>query len=1013
MGAQLAILTRKEIYQIYGLPKFKKKQRSIYLEMSLPEQELVRKYRQPITRIYFMLQLAYFKFKQQFFVFDISEVAKDVAYLQEAYSIEQDIPTKGTISKPSRLAQQRVILQLMGYRIADKEIRQLLFDRASHVATLSASPTFLFRDLINWTEQQRVVLPGYSIMQRSIIGKALTLERKRLEGILKVHLSKNHQQQMDNLISEKIGHYYGLTWLQQEAPNFKPRSIREETKRKETLQPLFETSKSILEKFAISNENINYYASLANHYTVGELRQFIGGIQYIYLLSYIQYRYQQINDVLTQAFIYYVRKYETEAKQIVKEFFYKYHVDANKQLGKIPEILKLFVDDTIADDTPFVTVKKQVLDILDREKILLLTDFINDKHINETELRWQHYEEIKQQVSYNLRHLFLYMEFTAEQHHKTDPLMKACSFLKSNFSKGKSLKRINPDLVPKDFIPKYLQIYVFTEDGFIPSRYELMLYQSLRRQIEAGHVFIKDSATHQSLESDLIPLNYWRENKDQILAKVNLKKLLMRPQDLLAQLKKELEQKIKQVNQAITKEENKEVTVTKKSDGTTKWKLIYTAKEEQPNHKLYEQFPVIGIIPLLKWVNDKTDFLSLFKHILEKGTTKEADPIALIASIIALGTNNGVGSIASRSAMDYNKLKRTVHNFIRKETLQEANRIIVDACADLPIFDHYNLTEDNTIHSSSDGQKYPTRFDTINARHSSKYFGLSKGISAGTLVGNNLPVNIKIFGSNDHESHYVFDLLYNNPTKVQSKIHSTDTHGTNKVNFAILDIFGYQFAPRYKQFSKEMAKLVGFKSLSSYPKKYLIKPCRKVNEKLFVNQFDTFQRIIASLALQTTTQSTIVKKLSSFLRVNEPHQAFIEYNDIIKSIFMLDYVHLKNFKQNIQTALNRGEGYHRLRKNISYAHDGKFQVKTQAEQLVWSECTRLIANAIIYYNSFLLSQLLEFHTKAGNEKEVELLKSISPIAWQHINLYGLYNFLQAGISINWQEIIKNIRISRQ
>ncbi|PGW47447.1 hypothetical protein COE03_14330, partial [Bacillus thuringiensis] len=33
---------------------------------------------------------------------------------------------------------------------------------------------------------------------------------------------------------------------------------------------------------------------------------------------------------------------------------------------------------------------------------------------------------------------------------------------------------------------------------------------------------------------------------------------------------------------------------------------------------------------------------------------------------------------------------------------------------------------------------------------------------------------------------------------MKPSIHSTDTHGTNEVNFAILDLFGYQFAPRYK-----------------------------------------------------------------------------------------------------------------------------------------------------------------------------------------------------------------------
>jgi TnpA family transposase len=58
-------------------------------------------------------------------------------------------------------------------------------------------------------------------------------------------------------------------------------------------------------------------------------------------------------------------------------------------------------------------------------------------------------------------------------------------------------------------------------------------------------------------------------------------------------------------------------------------------------------------------------------------------------------------------------------------------------------------------------------------------------------VANHVPLNARIIGANEHESHYVFDLLYNNTTDIQPSIHSTDTHGTNEVNFAILAFFGY------------------------------------------------------------------------------------------------------------------------------------------------------------------------------------------------------------------------------
>jgi Tn3 transposase DDE domain len=77
------------------------------------------------------------------------------------------------------------------------------------------------------------------------------------------------------------------------------------------------------------------------------------------------------------------------------------------------------------------------------------------------------------------------------------------------------------------------------------------------------------------------------------------------------------------------------------------------------------------------------------------------------------------------------------------------------------VFHLYDIQD--TLHSSSDGQRIETQIDTINARHSPKYFGLHQGVSAYTLVANHVPINAKIIGAHEHESHYVFDVLYNTP----------------------------------------------------------------------------------------------------------------------------------------------------------------------------------------------------------------------------------------------------------
>jgi len=397
--------------------------------------------------------------------------------------------------------------------------------------------------------------------------------------------------------------------------------------------------------------------------------------------------------------------------------------------------------------------------------------------------------------------------------------------------------------------------------------------------------------------------------------------------------------------------------------------------------------------------------MDVFQHILLRYAKQGANDTAIAACIIAWGTNMGLGRMGEVSDIKYHTLSTTSDNFIRLETLSEANNRVCNAIAELPIFQYYNIGE--TIHSSSDGQKFETRIHTINARYSPKYFGLKKGIVSYTLVVNNVPANATIIGANEHESHYVFDILFNNTTDIQPEVHSTDTHGSNEVNFAILHLFGYQFAPRYLDiYDKISTSLYGFKHPSQYGG--ILKPIRKTNTGLIIDEWDNIARIMVSLALKTTTQSIIIGKLSTYARKNKTKRALWEYDNIIQSLYLLNYVDSPPLRSNVQQALNRGENYHQLHRAISFANFGKLRFKTEYEQQIWNECSRLIANCIIYYNVAILSNLLSYKEKTGSIQEIEQVKRISPIAWQHINLHGRYEFSKQTGSINIDTIVQEL-----
>jgi TnpA family transposase len=219
------------------------------------------------------------------------------------------------------------------------------------------------------------------------------------------------------------------------------------------------------------------------------------------------------------------------------------------------------------------------------------------------------------------------------------------------------------------------------------------------------------------------------------------------------------------------------------------------------------------------------------------------------------------------------------------------------------------------------------------------------------------------------------------------------------VNFILLFFDGYQFAPRYRDLHKRMSSLVGFHHPGHYAD-CLIKPVRKTFDVLIVKEWPNIQRILASLAQKDVTQATVVRKLSSYARQNQTKKALWELDNICRSIYILDFIDDPSLRQSVQKALNRGEAYHRMRRAISYVNSGKFRVKTEAEQQIWNECSRLIANAIIYYNTLLLSRVYEQKLVAGDLEAIKILKGTSPVAWRNVNLIGNLDFTTSSTTVD-------------
>ena len=1008
---RITILEDAEIEELYGRPRFTHDERVHYFALTPEERAVADGHYSLASRVLFILQAGYFKAKTLFFSFEIDEVADDVKHvLQQHYPQYHDAALKSAIVKQTRHAQQRKLLELYGYRACAGAERAALGAKADQVVRISAKPIYVFQALVQYLETHRVVAPGYSFLQ-DVVSRALGKERGRLTSLLDTRLDEATRKALDRLYLERDGGYR-VTPLKQDPKDFSRSEMRREMALCRSLEPLYRTAMALLPELGISNDSIAYYAALVDYYTVQKLQQLTQSMARLYLLCFLLQRYQRINDNLINALIYQVRKVLSAAKVCLQERLLSDRMEGSKNVQHIGQILDLFLDDSIADSVSFGEIKRRAFSILERDKIRRAADFIGAHSIDVTALEWEFVANLAPMFKTHLRPLLRHLPLAGQR--QDADLLEAIDFLKACFDEGRSLARCRFEQIPKAFIPQSAKPYLYEKDAdglrrIHPDKYEFLVYRMLRNRLEAGDIYVSDSLHFRSFDEDLIPQPQWQQHKERILRDADVPALAQPMAQMLQELETELEARYETVNRRILSGENTQIKL-KQKNGETLWTLPYPSGEDTVNDPLFDGLPQIHIAQLLQFVDRRCHCLDAFTPILSRYVKTTLDRQTVVACLIAYGTNVGLGKMGAISDLSYQTLYVAANHFLRPETVHEANDRVSNAIAKLPIFRHYDI--DEMIHSSSDGQKFETQIHTIQSRHSPKYFGLKKGIVNYTHVANHVPLNARIIGANEHESHYVFDLLYNNTTDIQPSIHSTDTHGTNEVNFAILAFFGYQFAPRYKDIRGKMGTLYGFKHPSQYDKESLFKPASKANTKLILAEEDNIQHILASLALKVTRQSVIIAKLSSYPRKNRTKKALWELDNLRRSLHLLNYVDSPQFQRNIQRALNRGESYHKLVRAVAYANGGKLRVRTDQEQQLWSECSRLLANCIIYYNACILSELLERAERRQDYQRADAIKRANPASWKHVNLYGAYSFLDIGDGVDLQELVNLLEAAR-
>ena len=1006
INERLTILSQAEQSALYDLPDFDDDQRANYLRLTHTEYELMKSRSLISSQVYCALQIGYFKAKYFFFRFSWDEIpTADIQFVLQKYFSEEKF-NQQRITKYEYYLQCSKISLLFGYQLWQQRFESALNEKATQVISRDINPQFITLQLIDFLQTEKIVRPRYTTLQ-TVVRNSLSLERNRLKNIINSTMQDEEKSALKTLLS-KSDTLLGLAAIKQDAKDFKARMMATEREKLEIAKPFYKIAKEILPKLNLSKQNINYYGSLINYYTIHDLRERIQAEQtYLYLLCYIWQRYCQFNDNLVDAFCYHFRQFYQKIKNKAREEFSEHLRDQNDQLIVMKQLVRFYVDKSIPDDSCFGDVREKAFTIMSEDNLIQAISQ-TDKPIREIDFRWKMVDRFAQQIKFHLRPLINSLEFKSNI--VDSPWLKALEWFKATFSRHQSLAKRTLDECPIKTIPKRLRPFlVETNDKneitkLRSERYEFWIYRQLFKRLNSGEIYLEDSIYHQSFNQHLVSLN----QQHSILKQLDIPALQQPIKKLLSNKFAELHTLFITFNQNLKSGKLTHLHYDEKNE-TLHSKKAPSNKDSQLQHRFYEQLPLCDIIDVFKFVHEKCHFLSAFTNILPRYAKQSISENSLIAVIIAQAMNQGNLNMAAICDIDYHVLQETLQSCIRLQTLKTAHDIISHDIAQMPIFPLYSL-DLAILYGGVDGQKFEVKTPTIKARYSKKYFKKGKGVVAFTMLANHIPLQVELIGAHEHESYFTFDIWYNNTSSIVPDIITGDMHCINKANFAIMDWFGGKLFPRFTNLENQRKHLFVSRDVTRY-KSCIIQPAGQIDRRLIENEWPNLQRIIATLALKETTQSIFIKKLCAYQGINQTRKALFEYDKLVRAIHTLKYFLDPKIQRDTYHSQNRIEAYHQQRAAIAQAY-GKKQLTGQTNLAIEisNQCARLVATAINHYNSSILSKMYLKCQQTQDKKGLRLLKKISPVAWAHLHFQGYLTFNKSKQLIDIDAITKPLSL---
>lgn len=969
MTVQKEFLSKRQRYQAISLlDDFSDEAMTRDWTLSKEDTEEIGKYRK-IFRLYLGIQICavrlYGRFLNQ--VHDLSP--RIVNYLGQQLGLPPSLGVKTSKREATYLEHRQNVLKYLGFQRFDEITPKHLEDWLEQKARLGILPSELFQQAECHLLEQRILLPGAIVLKRLIVRVCSTVHQQLFESIFQ-ELSPKLRESIDQLLKVSEGEQRSyFHYLKAYPPAATISSLQSYLERYKTVA---ETGIDNFESRMLTPAFLHYLFQQAKRYSAKDLKRFTDHKRYALMVCFLL----ETRQVLLDHLVTMHDQYLTDICRQTKNVYERKHRELRQRQKKAIDIV-LDANNCFLDwpsEQPILKQEfwQQVDENKFRSSLLDLRTFKQLEEKGYGDLLLARYPSLRKYFAN-----FIHLPFAAKQ--GNDNLIEAIQLIRK-LDAGE-VKKL-PKTLLTDFVPKELRRFLKKQDGtFNRNAWEMGLALAIKDALRSGDLYLPQSKQHVSFWDLMLSETRWQQIRTSSFDE------LQQPQkhEVKTFIPQQFHNALTQATEKFSSDDFAEI-----QDGKLKLKRYDKAPVPSDVSTLQKvinsRLPMIRIEQLLMEVDQLTHFSRHFTSI----SAHQSKPLhfyrTLMATLISQATNLGVVSMsASMKDTSVDMLRHVLRYFIRDETLTAASAEIVNCHHELPL----SAVHGSGTLSSSDAQRFGIRASSLLASYYPRYYGYyEKAVGIYTHVSDQYAVfSTQVISCSPREALYVLDGLLENNTILKIREHTTDTHGYTEIIFALCHLLGFYFMPRIRDLKDQQLYRVDRQADYGVFAPLLTKTA---DLDIIEEQWEEMLRVAISLKQRTAPAHVIVQRLTNSFPADRLSKAFTNFGRILKTQYILRYLTDPSLRQTVQLQLNKGEYRHKLPRRIFFADQGEFTTGDYEEIMNKASCLSLVSNAILYWNTIKINEIVESLKAQGETIKDKTLSHISLLPFRHVVPNGMY-----------------------